>query len=122
KPARAIDAEGIYTPPTADWSKLLHALDTDTYVVYRAPLSGVYELRVRPETGKTDLFAGERWREQGSAPDMFPVPDEVTWPSEVAAEVSVSVRNLPIPSASTAADAGPRLTVETEPNDTPEMA
>src|SRR5690606_9782940 len=102
--------------------KLLHALDADTYVVSRAPLSGLYELRVAPETGNVDLFAGERWREKGSAADIFPIPADVPWPADATSQVTVSVRSLDLPSKSAAADTGPRLVVEAEPNDTPEMA
>src|SRR5262245_11883337 len=29
---------GSYTFPTADWKKVLHALDSDLYLVYRAPV------------------------------------------------------------------------------------
>src|SRR5262245_43609051 len=36
---RKPDAFGIYTKPTADWQKVLHALDADLYLVYRAPVS-----------------------------------------------------------------------------------
>src|SRR5262245_31310945 len=35
---RKPDAFGIYTKPTADWKKVLHALDPDLYLVYRAPV------------------------------------------------------------------------------------
>ena len=43
---RKPDAFGIYTKPTADWEKVLHALDPDLYLVYRAPVTGQYLLEV----------------------------------------------------------------------------
>jgi len=39
---RKPDAFGIYTQPTADWKKVLHALDPDLYLVYRAPVAGPF--------------------------------------------------------------------------------
>src|SRR5499426_4500752 len=48
--ARKPDAFGVYTQPTADWKKVLHALDPDLYLVYRAPVAGVYSLEIAPVT------------------------------------------------------------------------
>ncbi|MEX0703937.1 MAG: hypothetical protein WD069_17690 [Planctomycetales bacterium] len=117
KAARKLDAEGIHTSPTPDWSKLLHALDGDVYVVYRAPVAGTYRLRVAPEEGPVDLFRGKRWREAGSAPDVLAAPEKVEWPKDAKAEVALSVRPIDL-SPTPEAD----LFIEAEPNDSPEQA
>ena len=115
--ARAPDAFGIYTAPTANWSKLLHALDADLFLVYRAPVAGVYELTVSPEEGSVKLFNGPRWRESGTAPQSRPVPDSVNWPAGAAVDVTVRLRPMIV-----AGEEAARMSIEAEPNDTPEQA
>src|SRR5262249_39029492 len=66
--ARKPDAFGVYTHPTADWKKVLHALDPDLYLVYRAPVTGIYALEIAPVTDEATVFEGARWREDGVAP------------------------------------------------------
>src|SRR5262245_27397172 len=39
KTPRKPEAFGIYANPTADWKKVLHALDPDIYLVYRVPVT-----------------------------------------------------------------------------------
>jgi hypothetical protein len=58
--ARKPDAFGIYAQPTADWKKVLHALDPDLYLVYRAPVGGVYALEIAPVTDEATVFEGAR--------------------------------------------------------------
>ena len=114
---RSVDAFGIPTAPTANWSKLLHALDADLYVIYQAPAYGVYELTIAPESGEVTLFDGPRWREEGSAPQSTPVPRVVAWPDDASIDVSLLVNTIDISSAS-----DDRLVIEAEPNDTPEQS
>jgi HEAT repeat protein/squalene-hopene cyclase-like protein len=124
KGLRAVDAEGIYTQPTASWRKVLHALDGDVYLVYRAPVSGSYLLKLapvveeppRPE-GTRD---GPRWREKGTAPEMFPVPSVTPWPEKTVAPLSVSVSRVDLGAEQEIQKLG--AMVEVEPNDTPEQA
>ena len=115
--ARDVHAFGIHTPPTPDWSKLLHALDSDVCLNYRAPVSGVYEIRVVPETGEVDLFDGPRWREPGRAPRIARVPKQVPWPAAATVDVSISLKPV-----ATDDEQANGLFIETEPNDTPEQA
>ena len=58
---REIDAFGIYTAPTASWNKLLHALDSDVFLAYRAPVTGRYRISITQENGSVGLFTQERW-------------------------------------------------------------
>src|SRR5688500_4257698 len=53
--------------PAADLGirKILHALDPDLYVVYRAPLSGQYTLTLRTVSGEEHSASVPRWRESG---------------------------------------------------------
>lgn len=114
---RKVGAFEIYTPPTPNWSKLLHALDNDVCVYYRAPVAGEYKLMVEPEGGDVKLFDGERWRENGVAPSADPIPSAVPWPAGASVKVAVSVEPLDLD-----APADLRMHVELEPNDTPEQA
>lgn len=116
-PSRGVDAFGIYSAPTANWSKVLHALDSDVYTVYHAPAAGVYQLSVVPEEGPVALFSTPRWRESGTAPQARPVPEVVKWPAGAEIEVRVQIRPIDV-----AGQEAARLFIEAEPNDTPEQA
>ncbi|MFN3648517.1 MAG: HEAT repeat domain-containing protein [Armatimonadota bacterium] len=117
---RKVDAEGIYTRPTADWRKVLHALDGDLYMVYRAPVTGTYRLRLVPVVDEAPVGAGPRWREKGTAPDLFPAPSRTPWPQGTSAPVSVELR--PIDLGTDAQHQKHSGLLEAEPNDTPEQA
>jgi HEAT repeat protein len=115
--AREPQAFGIYTRPTADWQKTLHALDPDLYLVYRAPASGQYELEIAPVTDAETPFEGARWRETGTAPEAVSFPRRTPWPAGKSVPLSVTVNPLDL-SDSRASGAY----LEQEPNDTPEQA
>ena len=115
--ARKMDEFDIYAEPSADWSKILHALDPSVYVIYRAPVTGLYELRITPEEKAIDLFSTERWREPGVAPQSNPAPQSVVWPENAVARVTSTLKPIDLSGESDA-----HLFVETEPNDTPEQA
>lgn len=117
---RKPDAFGIYTLPTADWRKTLHALDGDVYLVYRAPVSGRYTLRLKPLTEEEPVGSSPRWREAGHAPQLVPPPRRTPWPAGTVAPVAVSVR--PVALGDAIEQERLRAVVECEPNDTPEQA
>jgi len=114
---RALDAFGIYTPPTANWSKLLHALDADVDLMYRAPVAGLYELTIAPEENEVALFRKPRWRESGSAAQIVAAPRQVAWPAGSQVKVSVLMKRLVVTPRRE-----DRMFVELEPNDTPEQS
>ncbi len=114
---RQPDAFGIYTKPTADWKKVLHALDSDLYLVYRAPVAGVYALEIAPVTDEATVFEGARWREDGVAPQAATFPRQTPWPAGKSVPLSVTINPLDLKDARQAG-----MHVETEPNDAPEMA
>jgi len=116
--ARKPDAFGVYTQPTADWKKVLHALDPDLYLVYRAPVAGLYALEIAPVTDEATVFEGARWREDGVAPQAVVFPRVTPWPAGKSVPLSVTIQ--PLGPLELNAETGMR--VETEPNDTPEMA
>lgn len=100
----------------ASWSKTLHALDSDVYVVYRAPENGEYSLDIAPVTDAPTVFEGARWREDGIAPQAVTFPTHTVWPPGKAVPLHVSIDPIEQP------DGNSRMQIETEPNDTPEMA
>src|SRR5262249_25144999 len=112
---RKPDAFGVYTKPTADWKKVLHALDPDLYLVYRAPVAGLYALEIAPITDEATVFEGPRWREDGVAPQAVTFPRRTPWPAGKSVPLAVTINPLDLKT-----ETGMR--VETEPNDTPEMA
>ncbi len=120
KGAREVGALGIYTQPTAGWRKVLHALDPDVFLVYRAPVAGTYRLRVAAVLDEPPPGAGSRWREKGGAPDLFPVPARTPWPGTYRAPVQVALEALDLGTEEQVQKYGALL--EAEPNDTPEQA
>ena len=84
KPLRDPKAFGIYTDPTPNWSKILHALDADVYTVYRAPVDGQYQLELTAAEDEVTLFSGERWREAGKVALINEAPKSVKWPKKLS--------------------------------------
>ena len=113
---RPKNALGLSAVPTPNWSKLLHALDPDVFLVYRAPVTGTYRLRVAPQESDVTLFDGPRWRETGKVTASQPVPRRVAWPRGHSVDVSIAIDPVD------ARPAGGRLFIEAEPNDSPEQA
>ncbi len=120
---RKADAFGIYTAPTADWRKVLHALDSDLYLVYRAPVAGQYRLEIAPVTDEASTFSNPesiRWREDGIAPNAVTFPKLTPWPSGKTVPLAVTINPIDLPNdLNASAKAG--SFVEFEPNDTPEL-
>jgi hypothetical protein len=116
-PVRASDPHAIGGAPTAGWRKVLHALDPDLYLVYRAPVAGRYRLEVAPVIEEVPIFEGTRWREEGQAPAATPFPRRTPWP--VGHQVPLTIELSPI---DLQADEGSGMFVELEPNDSPELA
>jgi HEAT repeat protein len=116
--SRASNKLEIEALPTANWQKTLHALDPDVHLIYRAPIKGEYQLEVVPVLEGPTPFEGTRWRETGSAPSVAVFPRKTPWPRTFTAPVVVSIRPFSLGEGSST----PPLEVETEPNDTPEMA
>jgi hypothetical protein len=114
---RQMDAFGIYTKPTADWKKVLHALDPDLYLVYRAPASGLYALEIAPVVDEAPVFEGPRWRETGAAPQAVSFPHRTPWPAGKSIPLAVVINPLDLSQAQAAG-----MHLEQEPNDTPEQA
>jgi hypothetical protein len=114
---RRAEAFGINGPQTPDWRKVLHALDPDIYLVYRAPVSGVYALEIAPVTDEVPVFEGPRWREEGSAPRAVSFPRRTPWPAGKSVPLSVTINPLDLSDSQAAG-----MYVEQEPNDTPEQA
>ena len=114
---RAADAHGIYTSPTANWSKVLHSHDPDVYLNYRAPTKGLYRLTVEPEEGEHTLHSTDRWREPGNVRKTDAPAATVAWPPNAKVNVSYLIQELPVPY-----ELGTNTGIELEPNDTPELA
>ena len=124
KPAagqRKADAFGIYTQPTANWRKVLHALDGDIYLTYRAPVTGKYTLKLAPLVDETPIGdASPRWRERGSAPTLAALPRITPWPAGTIAPVGVLVKAIDL--GTRAEEEKLHTLVACAPNDTPEQA
>ena len=97
---------------TSGWAKTLHALDPDVHLVYRAPRSGAYTLRLKAVEDRPQPL-GEIPHDTGLAPLATPLPTRT--PAVSGVRMAVSMR----PIDSLAADG---LVLEAEPNNAPEQA
>jgi HEAT repeat protein/squalene-hopene cyclase-like protein len=113
---RRPEALGLYSNPTADWKKVLHALDPDLYLVYRAPITGVYVLEIAPIEDEIPVFEGPRWRETGTVPQAVNFPRHTPWPKGKSVPLSLVVNPLDLTDSARSG-----MYVEMEPNDTPEQ-
>ena len=97
---------------TADWSKVLHALDPDLHLVYRTPVSGKYSLSIEPVLEREQPL-GPIPHDTGLAPLSTPLPT-VTPPMD---DVAVAIAVRPVAALSSGS-----LVLEAEPNNAPEQA
>lgn len=117
---RKVNDFDIPAPPSAGWSKLLHALDTDLWLAYRAPASGWYWIELAPVEKGPWPGSTPRWREKGAAAEIFPIPEVTPWPAGARAQVALEIS--PLPHFTQDEQQQARTFIETEPNDTPEQA
>lgn len=94
------------------WSKVLHALDPDVFLLYKAPRSGSYELQLETVVARENLST-EYHRDTGLARLASVAPART--PAVPNAPISVSVETVPEVQ-------GADLVLETEPNNSPEQA
>ena len=106
------DRADLVTGMENGWSKVLHALDPDVYLLYRAPRSGRYELQLETVLDREHLST-EYHRDTGLARLASAAPART--PAVQSASITVSVETVPEVQA---AD----LVLETEPNNSPEQA
>ncbi len=97
---------------TADWSKTLHALDPDIYLVYKAPKTGKYTLTLETITDRKPPPPNYQ-RDPGLAPQATALPANT--PAISQAQINVQIN--PIRETQSG-----DIVLETEPNNTPEQS
>lgn len=95
----------------AGYRKVLHALDPDFYMVYRAPKAGTITLAVRAVEDEEPVFAMPRWRELGTIQQVERFPRRTPWPVGLAIPLRVDVKPVTFGASSR------RMVIEAEPND-----
>ncbi len=90
--------------------KILHALDPDIFLVYRAPQAGRYTISIRAVEDEEPSFNTPRWRESGLAAQTKLFPKQTPWPAGHHVPLRVLIRPLDIGTSTRG------VMVETEPN------
>ncbi len=72
--------------------KVLHALDPDFYLLYRAPRTGKYTLKATVVEDEEAIFNQPRWREPGSVQKVYRFPRRTPWPAGKTAAISLSLK------------------------------
>ena len=95
----------------AGYRKVLHALDPDFYMVYRAPKAGSVALKVTAVEDEEAIFNLPRWRELGTVQQVERFPQRTPWPAGTRVPLRIEVKPVNF-GASTRG-----MTIEAEPND-----
>ena len=93
------------------YRKVLHALDPDFYMVFRAPKAGVYTLKAQVVEDEDPIFNLNRWRESGWIQKVSMFPKRTPWPAGHKVSFRMSVKAV-VYGVSTKGQV-----VEAEPND-----
>jgi hypothetical protein len=100
----------------AGWRKILHALDPDVYVVFRAPQAGTYQLDLRTVQDEEPHFNRPRWRETGIVAQVHAFPQKTAWPASHQVPLSLCIQHVDYGTSQRG------MTIEAEPNDSIEQA
>ncbi|MBK5293308.1 MAG: HEAT repeat domain-containing protein [Acidobacteriia bacterium] len=96
----------------AGYRKVIHALDPDFYIVYRAPQTKTYSLKVSVVEEEDPVFNLPRWRESGSLSKVERFPRKTPWPAGKQVKLRVKVNPVVFGISRRG------MIVEAEPNDT----
>jgi hypothetical protein len=95
----------------AGYRKVLHALDPDLYMVYRAPSAGSYTLKATAIEDEEAIFNLPRWRETGTVQSIEAFPRRTPWPPGKPVAFRASVNPVDFGASRRG------MIIETEPND-----
>jgi hypothetical protein len=87
-----LPANGRVAVEWAGYRKVLHALDPDFYLVFRAPKAGAYTLKARVLEDEEPVFNQPRWREVGSIQKLTAFPRRTPWPAGLRVPLRLSVQ------------------------------
>lgn len=93
------------------YRKVLHALDPDFYMLWRAPKSGNYTLKVTKVEDEEPIFNLPRWRETGIIPKITAFPRLTSWPVGAKTKLRAVIRPVNF------GESKRGMIVEVEPND-----
>ena len=94
------------------YRKVVHALDPDLYMVYRAPKAGAYTLKATVVEDEEAIFNNARWREAGTIQKVSRFPKVTPWPAGKKVDFRLSLK----PVSYGVSKKG--QVIEAEPNDT----
>ena len=106
-----LPANGRVAVEWAGYRKVLHALDPDFYLVYRAPKSGQLTLKVSAVEDEEPIFNLPRWREAGSIQKIERFPKLTPWPAGHRLPLRVHVAPVQLGTSTRG------MMIEAEPND-----
>ncbi len=93
------------------YRKVLHALDPDFYMVYRAEKTGAFPLKVSAVTDEDPVFNLPRWREPGSTHKLERFPAKTPWPAGARVPLRLNVQPVDFGVSNRG------MVIEVEPND-----
>lgn len=106
-----LPANGRLAVEWAGYRKVIHALDPDFYIVFRAPAAGPQTLRITPVEHEEPIFNIARWREPGAISKLQNFPKDTRWPAATKVQIRAAVKEVEYGESTRG------LVVEAEPND-----
>lgn len=106
-----LPANGRVAVEWAGYRKVLHALDPDFYMVYRAPKAGPVVLKVTAVEDEEPIFNLARWREPGSVQKLDRFPTKTPWPKGTSVPLRAEVKRVSFEKSARG------MLIEAEPND-----
>ncbi|HYI95153.1 MAG TPA: hypothetical protein VEX68_16530 [Bryobacteraceae bacterium] len=106
-----LPANGRVAVEWAGYRKVLHALDPDFHLVYRAPKASQVTVKVSAVEDEEPIFNLPRWREAGSIQKIERFPKQTPWPAGHGLPLRVHVKPVQYGTSTRG------MTIEAEPND-----
>ena len=106
-----LPANGRVAVEFAGVRKILHALDPDFYIVFRAPKAGHYSLNAAVVEEEEPIFNLPRWRESGVIQKISTLAVKTPWPAGHKVQLRLSAKPVNFGVSKR------NLIVEAEPND-----
>ncbi len=106
-----LPANGRVAVEWEGYRKVLHALDPDFYMLWRAPKTGNFTLKVTKVEDEDPIFNLPRWRETGIISKITASPRRTIWPTSAKAKLRTSIKPVSF------GESKRGMIVEVEPND-----
>ena len=105
-----LPANGRIAVEWPGFRKIIHALDPDFFIVFRAPQAGRYAIKLTKVENEEASFNKPRWREPGTVEKLNAFPRATPWPAGKVVRVRAWIKPIDLGNSARG------MVVEAEPN------